>query len=136
MNKKSDIKKLQSKNTIEWYLTVGWHFGTITTPYKAREILQVDRVTWYRWITGKAAAPYSALELLRLHAFGEPPCGRSIAWRGFRFQNEKLIAEDGREFSPADLKAVFYWKQMAFDKLDNEGLKEIYQELKQIYRHA
>lgn len=135
MDKKSDNKKEKTKNTLCWYLSVGLHYGTLTKSDAIR-ISRVNRITFYRWLTGRAAAPEATLELIRLHAFGEPPCGRSIAWRGFRFQNEKLITEDGREFSPADLKAVFYWKQMAFNKLDIEGRREIYKELKEIYRHA
>lgn len=128
--------RLNTKATIEWYLRVGWHFGTISGPSKIIEILQIDRVTYYRWSTGKAAAPYSALELLRLHAFGEPPGGRSQAWRGFRFCTDRLITEDGREFSPADLKAVFFWKQMAFNSLDAPARREIYSELRAIYAQA
>lgn len=129
-------KKLATKAAIEWYLRVGFHFGTITGPRKIMDILQIDRVTYYRWSTGKVAAPYTALELLRLHAYGEPPGGRSSAWRGFRFFNDKLITEDGRELSPADLKAVFIWRQMAFSNLDAHGRRDLYSELRQIYRQA
>jgi hypothetical protein len=128
--------KLSTKATLDWYLRVGYHFCTITGTHQARDILQVDRVTFYRWQTGKAAAPYTALELLRLHAFGEPPGGRSSAWRGFRFFNDKLITDDGRELTPADLKAVFFWKQMAFNQLDAPARREIYSELRAIYAQA
>ena len=135
MNKKSEINKLNTKNTLVWYLNVGFRLGTITRG-DAMQICKVNRITFYRWLNGKAAAPASALELLRLHAFGEPPGGRSLAWRGFRFQNDRLITDDGREFSPADLKAVFYWKKMAFNQLDATARREIYKELKEIYRQA
>ena len=135
MNKKSDNKKLKTKNTLTWYLTVGHHYGTINKN-DAFKICRVDRITFYRWLTGKASAPEATLELLRLHAFGEPPSNRSQAWRGFRFQNDKLITEDGRLLSPADLKAVFFWKQLAFDNLDMNGRKELYKELKEIYKQA
>ena len=128
--------KLKTKGAIAWYLRVGYHYGTISGPKKIMEILQIDRVTYYRWSTGKAAAPYSALELLRLHAFGEPPGGRSQAWREFRFLNDRIITDDGREFSPADLKAVFFWKQMAFNNLDAPARREIYSELRAIYAQA
>ncbi len=128
--------KLITKATIDWYLRVGSHYGTITGHAHAREILHVDRVTFYRWIHGKAAAPYTAMELLRLHAFGEPPAGRSAAWRGFRFYEDKLITEDGRELRPGDLKAVFFWKQMAFNQLDAPARREIYTELRAIYARA
>ncbi len=129
------MKKLKTKNTLAWYLSVGFRYGTMTKN-DAFLISRVDRITFYRWLKGKAAAPEATLELLRLHAFGEPPCGRSLAWRGFRFQNEKLITEDGRELTPADLKAVFYWKQMAFNKLDTDERREIYKVMKEIYKRA
>lgn len=128
--------KLHTKATIQWYLRIGAHFGTIKSGHHIQEILHIDRVTYHRWSTGKTAAPYSALELLRLHAFGEPPAGRSAAWRGFRFHNDRLITEDGRSLSPADLKAVFFWKQMAFNQLDAHARREIYTELRAIYARA
>ncbi|MGP1718163.1 MAG: DUF3653 domain-containing protein [Methylophilus sp.] len=128
--------KLATKSKIEWYLRVGWHFGTLNGPKDVMDILQIDRFTFYRWSTGRSCAPYAALELLRLHAFGEPPGGRSKAWRDFRFYRDRLITEDGRVLSPGDLKAVFFWKQMAFNQLDERGRREIYTELKAIYRQA
>ena len=133
---KSIENKLTTKAAIDWYLRVGFHNGTLTGPTHAREILNVDRVTFYRWTTGKSAAPYTALELLRLHAFGEPPGGRTSTWRGFKFMSDRLITEDGRELTPADLKAVFFWKQMAFSKLDQHARQEIYSELRSIYARA
>ena len=129
-------KKLQTKAAIQWYLQVGWQFGTLTGPSHVREILKIDRVTYHRWSTGRAAAPYTALELLRLHAFGEPPGGRSTAWRGIRFFNDRLITEDGREFTPADIKAAFMWRKMAFNNLDAPARREIYSELRSIYKQA
>jgi hypothetical protein len=133
---RNNENKIDTKSKIEWYLRVGWHFGTITGPRHVMEILNIDRFTYYRWSTGRSCAPYAALELLRLHAFGEPPGGRSSAWRGIRFFNDRLITDDGREFTPADIKAVFMWRQMAFNNLDAHSRREIYTELKAIYRQA
>lgn len=128
--------KMRTKSQIEWLLQVGHHYGTIRNSQQIQQILGIDRVTFYRWSTGKVAAPFAALELLRLHAYGEPPSGRSPAWRGFRFFDDKLITEDGREFTPADLKAVFFWKQLAFNQLNAHDRREIYTELRAIYRRA
>ena len=125
-----------TQSSIAWLLQVGGLYGTVTGPRMIQDLLHIDRVTYYRWATGRVAAPYAALELLRLHAFGEPPGGRSAAWRGFRFIQDKLITEDGRELSPADLKAVFFWRQMAFSKLDGPARRDLYDELRAIYRQA
>lgn len=133
---KEVITKSFTQAQIAWLIQVGNHNGTISGSGFVQDLLQIDRVTFYRWATGRAAAPYSALELLRLHAFGEPPGGRSSAWRGFRFYSDRLITEDNRELSPADLKSVFFWKQMAFSKLDQAARREIYQELRSIYQRA
>lgn len=133
---KNEQNKSHTKTTIEWYLTVGHFHGTIYGHSEARKILNVNRITYYRWSTGRAAAPWAALELLRLHAYGEPPSGRSKAWRGFRFQNDLLMTEDGRALSPSDLKAVFFWKQMAMQGLSADEKREIYKELKRIYQTA
>lgn len=133
---KNTINKSATQSQIAWLIQVGNHYGTITGTNFVQDLLQVDRVTLYRWTTGRAAAPYSALELLRLHAFGEPPGGRSTAWRGFRFFADKLITPDNRELTPADLMAVFFWKQMAFNQLDTAARREIYQELRSIYQRA
>lgn len=130
------ITKSFTQAQIAWLIQVGNHYGTISGSGFIQDLLQIDRVTFYRWATGRAAAPYSALELLRLHAFGEPPGGRSSAWRGFRFYADRLITEDNRELSPADLKAVFFWKQMAFSNLDQAARREIYSELRSIYQRA
>ena len=132
----NEQKKSITQSTIAWLLTVGASYGTITGATHAQQIVMVDRVTFYRWATGKAAAPPAALELLRLHAYGEPPAGRSPAWRGFRFYADRLITEDGRELTPADLKAVFFWRQMAFSNADAATRREFYSELRRIYQRA
>ncbi len=128
-----DAKNFASMSKIHWYLKVGRHYGTIRGKKQALEIVQVNRMTFHNWITGKVCAPHSALELLRLHAFGEPPSGKSTAWRGFRFCHDRLITEDGRDLSPADMKAVFFWKQMALNNLKIQERREMYQELRKIY---
>lgn len=125
-------RKLDTKAKIRWFLQVGYQYGTVTGEQQIIEILKIDRVTLYRWMNGKAAAPYSALELLRLHAFGLPPGKRSSDWSGFRFFNNQLITEDGRELSPGDLKAVFFWKQLALSHMDNEYKKIVYSELRKL----
>jgi hypothetical protein len=130
-----ELQKRDTMHTLQWYLEVGFQYGTMTKT-DALRIARVNPATFYRWLTGKATAPAATLELIRLHAFGEPPSGRSAAWRGFRFQNDQILTEDGRTLTPQDLKAVFFWRQIAFDRLDAHARREIYTELKAIYRQA
>lgn len=132
---RNELKKLHTKNTLHWYLQVGFSYGTLTVT-QAIDVCRVDKITFNRWLKGQSAAPAATLELLRLHAYGEPPAGRSTAWRGFRFQNDVLITEDCRTLTPGDLKAVFFWRQMAFNGLDAAARREIYRELKAIYARA
>lgn len=127
--------KKHTQSSINWFLDVGWQYATITKT-DAFHIARVERSTWHRWLNAEAAAPAATLELLRLHAFGEPPAGRSIAWRGFRFQNDTIITPDGRALSTSDLMAVFFWKQIALDKLDTLARRDIYNQLRSIYQTA
>lgn len=119
-NKKSLSRShFATKTALEWYLSAGHHYATMS-PADARAIARVNRTTFERWQKGESSAPPATLELLRLHAFGEPPNGFSKAWAGFRFQRDKLIAEHGDEWTPGDLKAVFYWKRMAFQNMRDQ----------------
>lgn len=121
MNKKNNLSRshLATRSSLSWYMDVGHHFATLTET-QARDIARVNRTTFDRWLRGESSAPPATLELLRLHAYGEPPCGFSKAWAGFRFQHGKLIAEHGDEWTPGDLKAVFYWKKMAFQNMRDQ----------------
>lgn len=130
----SQLKK-HTQSSINWFLDAGFQYGTITKS-DAFQIARVDRSTWHRWLKAEAAAPAATLELLRLHAFGEPPAGRSIAWRGFRFQNDSIITPDGRTLSRNDLLAVFFWRQMAFDKMSADDRRVIYDGLRSVYQMA
>lgn len=132
----SDRKKRQTMHTLSWYLDVGYHYGTMSKT-QALHVARVNKCTFNRWLRGKAAAPDATLELLRLHAFGEPPASSSIAWRGFRFQNDALITEDGRTLTPGDLKAVFYWKQIASSymaTIQTRQRAKIYDDLRVIHQ--
>lgn len=127
--------KRQTMHTLNWYLDVGFQYATMTKT-DALRISRVNPATFYRWLHGKAAAPAATLELLRLHAFGEPPGGRSSAWSGFRFQNDRIITEDGRALTTADLKAVFFWRQWVLNAATQSDRREIYAELRSIYQQA
>ena len=124
MIKNSLVKKRShraTQSTLEWLLKVGYHYATLQES-QARELARVNRTTWERWRRGESSAPAATLELIRLHAFGEPPAGFSKDWQGFRFQNGKLIYEDNLVFTPGDIKATYYWKKLAFMHMQQNGL--------------
>lgn len=105
-------KKDNTKHAIKWLLDVGFHYATLSESH-ARQLAGVSKLTFNRYLSGETATPAATLELLRIHAFGEPPGGFSNAWRGFRFQGDHLVTPDGRNLTPGDLMAVFFWKQTA-----------------------
>lgn len=111
--------KDNSKHSLKWLLDVGFHYATMTESH-ARKLAGVSNLTFNRWLSGETEAPAAALELLRIHAFGEPPGGFGEAWRGFRFQTERLITPDGRYLTPSDLMAVFFWKKMASQYIEQQ----------------
>lgn len=133
---KKQQQKSDSKHAIKWLLDVGWHYATMSEG-RARQLAGVSKLTFNRYLSGETTPPAATLELLRMHAFGEPPGGFPETWRGFRFQGDKLITPDGRALAPADLMAVFFWKQTASlyinqQRRENPG-SDPYKELRELY---
>lgn len=73
-----------------------WMLHEAPTPVGSRalRVLQIDRSTLSRWLTGASVVPHSAALVLRQLAEGIPPNG-SDHWRGFRFDREALITPAG-----------------------------------------
>ncbi|WP_195742079.1 TonB-dependent receptor plug domain-containing protein [Methylobacillus flagellatus] len=126
---------LSNENTpeaIDWLLEVGWHYTTMQEN-EAMQIARVNRTTWGRWRKGQIKIPPATLELLRLHAFGHTMCNLHRQWDDFRFRRDALITPDGREMRPADLKAVFVWKQMCLYNRTSAERQDIYNRLRLVY---
>lgn len=99
-----------TKFALSWLLQVGHHYGTLTRR-EAIDIAQVNRTTFERWERGLSHAPLATLELLRLHAFGQPP---NHLWEGWRFVRGELINNDyDYALSEFDAKAAIYWQPLA-----------------------
>lgn len=108
---KNNLSHLATASSISWLLDVGGFYGTLTET-QARALAAVNRTTFTRWLRGQSSAPAATLELLRLHAFGEPPGGfGSKDWRGFRFQNGALHSPYGDIFTPAELRAFWIYRR-------------------------
>mgnify|MGYP001213505440 CR=1 FL=1 len=112
MKQQKERDRFSTQSSIKWFLDVGYHLGTLTETH-ARRLVGVNRTTFDRWLRGESSAPPAALELLRLHAFGEPPGGfGSRAWDGFRFQNGFLSTPYG-DLTPGDLQSFHFYRLTA-----------------------
>lgn len=99
-----------TKSALEWYLEVGWHYGSMRES-EARQIARVNRTTFDRWRRGESSAPEATLELLRMHAYGEPPGGfGNKDWSGFRFVRGILVTDWGEELTPGELRNYRLYK--------------------------
>lgn len=74
--------------------------------HKALEITQAHRTTFARWLENRSQPPFSAWELLRLHATGEPPCTDNT-WHDWRFSDNFLTCTlYRRKFTPTDILMI------------------------------
>lgn len=74
---------------------------------RALEVLQVNRTTLMRWLTGAARVPHAAAVVLRFYAEGIPPaCGED--WRGFRWSGNALHTPTGREVTAREIEGLEY----------------------------
>lgn len=73
------------------------------TETNAFNVARVTRSTWRRWLAGTSNPPPATVELIRIHALGEPP---DPAFAGFRFVRGVLYDDFGREHTPLDIRAA------------------------------
>ncbi len=69
---------------------------------RAFSLARVHRTTWARWLDGDSEPPAAIMELLRLHATGEPP-SVDHEWQGWCFTQGKLFTPSNRGFEPSDI---------------------------------
>lgn len=69
------------------------------------ELSKVHRTTFKRWLEGLCAPPPATLELLRLHAKGEPPSMHN-EWHGWCFTQGQLFTPCNRGFKPSDIMMI------------------------------
>jgi hypothetical protein len=70
---------------------------------RAMAICKVDRTTFKRWLLGQTKPPAATMELLRLHAYGEPPSLHG-EWSGWTFTQGKLWTPANRGYSPGEIE--------------------------------
>lgn len=66
------------------------------------ELSKVHRTTFKRWLDGISEPPLATLELLRLHALGEPP-SQHDEWQGWCFTQGRLFTPSNRGHTPSEI---------------------------------
>lgn len=102
MKKRPQPHRKTSRTSIPVTLRDILNFYPISSD-KAFKIARVHRTTWRRWLDGTSHPPAATVELIRLHALGEPA---DPAFAGFRFVNGKLYDDCGRGYTPEDIRAL------------------------------
>lgn len=72
-------------------------------PPELRILVQVDRRTWRRWLTGRHRIPAAVLALARIFTAGELPQGRKL-WEGWRFHDGALLDPEGTVHTPGSIQ--------------------------------
>lgn len=75
------------------------------TTRRCFDIARVNRTTFRRWLSGETRIPPATLELLRLHACGEPPSTHE-EWHGWCFTQGKLFTPSNRGFAPFEIAQI------------------------------
>lgn len=72
-------------------------------PPELRILVQVDRRTWRRWLTGRHRIPTAVLALARIFTAGELPQGGKL-WEGWRFHDGALFDPEGTAHTPGSIQ--------------------------------
>lgn len=73
----------------------------------AARTVGVHRTTLGRWLAGQVKPPRTALQVLRMAAFGQV-VGMGGQWEGWRFNDGLLWSPEGYQFTSGDLMAQVY----------------------------
>ncbi len=77
---------------------------------RALALLQVNRTTLGRWLSGQVKVPHSAALVLRQVAEGIPPEGTE-AWRGFAWDGDALVTPTGERLTARQLDGLHWERQ-------------------------
>jgi hypothetical protein len=77
---------------------------------RALDVLQVNRTTLGRWLSGAVKVPHSAALVLRQMAEGVPPEGTDD-WRGFAWHGDALVTPTGERLTPRQLDGLHWQRQ-------------------------
>lgn len=77
---------------------------------RACAVLQVNRTTLGRWLSGQVKVPHSAALVLRQLAEGVPP-GGTDAWRGFWWEGDAVVTPTGERLTARELDGLHWQRQ-------------------------
>lgn len=77
---------------------------------RALAILQINRTTLGRWLSGQVKVPHAAALVLRQLAEGIPP-GGTDHWRGFAWDGDALVTPTGERLTPRELDGLHWTRQ-------------------------
>lgn len=78
---------------------------------RALSVLQVNRTTLGRWLSGQVKVPHSAALVLRQLAEGIPPEGGDH-WRGFQLIGNEMVTPTGERISARHLEKWSWFEGM------------------------
>lgn len=78
---------------------------------RALAVLQINRTTLGRWLSGQVKVPHAARLVLRQLSEGIPPEG-GPHWRGFRFVGNDLVTPAGDQISARRLESLAWVQDM------------------------
>lgn len=77
---------------------------------RALSVLQINRTTLGRWLSGQVKVPHAAALVLRQLAEGVPPEGTDD-WRGFAWDGDALVTPTGERLRPRELDGLHWQRQ-------------------------
>lgn len=77
---------------------------------RALAVLQINRTTLGRWLSGQVKVPHSAALVLRQLGEGIPP-GGTDAWRGFAWDADALITPTGERLTAREIDGLHWQRQ-------------------------
>ncbi len=77
---------------------------------RALELLQINRTTLGRWLSGSVRVPHSAALVLRQVAEGVPP-GCTDAWSGFSWEGDALVTPAGETLTAREIDGLHWQRQ-------------------------
>lgn len=77
---------------------------------RALALLQINRTTLGRWLSGQVKVPHSAALVLRQVAEGIPP-GGTDHWRGFAWDGDALVTPTGERLTARQLDGLHWERQ-------------------------
>lgn len=107
MSEKANKPRPLSPDGLRWLLYEGpFPVGES----RALAVLQVNRTTLGRWLSGAVKVPHSARLILEQMATGIPP-GGSDHWQGFRFEGDELVTPAGDRVAARRIEGLTWQDQ-------------------------